>query len=727
MRHLTLAAPLSVIVPAALAWAAAGWLCYANWRRAARRRTAGRLEALRFGLVTLLAATLLRPEYVETLERTAAPEIAILADASDSMKTRDASLGSGIVSRQEWLARQLTRQFWRPLAARAKVSVEPFGAPGTNREAIGGTDLNMALENALHRGKNLKAVILLTDGDWNTGRSPLEAATQFRERNIPIFTVPVGRETPLPGLVLDSVSAPSYGLLGEEIAVAFRVVSHLPREVRTTVTISDDSGQSAKKDITIPAEGEVEDAVVWSPGQAGNVNATVRLPVEPDEAPGGEHQRSFQMAVRVEKLKVLVVDSLPRWEYRYLRNALARDPGVDLHCLLWRPDLGPGGGLDYLSEFPGGKEALAPYDVVFLGDVGMGQGEMTEKDAELLRGLVEQQGSGLVFVPGRRGREVTFSNSPLRELLPVELDSSKPGGIGLENEAQLMLTSAGKRHWLTRFDSDEERNEELWKQLPGFFWSAAVAGSRPGSEVLAVHDSLRNAWGRMPLLVTRPAGNGKTLFLGTDSAWRWRRGVEDKFHYRFWGQVVRWMAHQRHLSDKDGMRLSYSPETPQAGDTVLLQCTVLDQSGFPVDKGPVTGRVISPGGRTERLDFAQIEGGWGVFKSSFTAQEAGAYKLEAEARAWGRRLDTPLRVSRPVIEKQGRPVNAQILAEIAALTRGANFPMPDLDKMAGQIALLPEPKPAERRIRVWCEPAWGGVIMILLTVYWIGRKRAGLV
>ena len=30
------------------------------------------------------------------------------------------------------------------------------------------------------------------------------------------------------------------------------------------------------------------------------------------------------MSVRVEKLKVLVVDSLPRWDYRYLRNALAR-------------------------------------------------------------------------------------------------------------------------------------------------------------------------------------------------------------------------------------------------------------------------------------------------------------------------------------------------------------------------------------------------------------------
>ena len=120
----------------------------------------------------------------------------------------------------------------------------------------------------------------------------------------------------------------------------------------------------------------------------------------------------FTFRSALEKLKVLVVDSLPRWEYRYLRNALARDPGVELSCLLLRPDLGPGEGGNYIPAFPDSKEALAPYDVVFLGDVGIGQDELTDHDAELLKGLVEQQGSGLVFVPGRRGRETDFSQQP---------------------------------------------------------------------------------------------------------------------------------------------------------------------------------------------------------------------------------------------------------------------------------------------------------------------------
>jgi hypothetical protein len=187
------------------------------------------------------------------------------------------------------------------------------------------------------------------------------------------------------------------------------------------------------------------------------------------------------------------------------------------------------------------------------------------------------------------------------------------------------------------------------------------------------------------------------------------------------------MAHQRHLSEKDGIRLSYSPETPQAGDTVFLQSTILDQSGFPVDKGPVVGKVTSPGGRAERLDFSQMDGGWGVFKSSFTAPEAGTYKLEIASEPYGRRLETDLLVVRPLLEKQGEPVNAQVMREIAAITHGASFSVDDLDKVVNQISLLPERQPVEKRLRLWSEPAWDGIILMLLIVYWVGRKWAGLI
>jgi hypothetical protein len=732
VSQLSIAASWPVLLLAAALWAWAGWLCYENWRRGGRRRSAKWLETLRFLLITVLAATLLRPEFVKHVQRTQKPEVVVLCDSSGSMLTKDVVKADQVISRAEWLDAARQAEPWKRLEERARVVVQDFAAPvansnSPNAQLQAGTDLNRALETVLQREQNLKAVLLLSDGDWNLGKPPVNAAARFREQNVPVFTVAVGRETPLPDLVLESASAPSYGLLGEQIAIPFRIRSFLPREVKTSVVLLDGRREEAKKDIVIPAGGEIQDGVLWAPHSVGDVALKLQLPVEPDESLPDNNEQTFRVNVRVETLKVLVVDSLPRWEYRYLRNALARDPGVEMNCILYQPGLGMGAGPHYLSAFPESKEAISRYDVIFLGDVGIGENELKEQDAELIKGLIEQQGSGLVFLPGRRSRELSLLHSPLKDLIPVVFDETKPEGVDLQNESTLVLSTGGRRHWLTRFDADEERNEELWKLLPGFFWSAAVEKSRPGSEVIAVHSSLRNSWGRIPLLVTRAAGSGKVLFMGTDSAWRWRRGVEDKYHYRFWSQVVRWMAHQRHLSEQQGIRLSFSPEVPQAGDTVFLQSTVLDAAGFPIEQGEVTGKITSPSGRTERLDFAPVEGGWGVFKSSFVPTEGGRFKVSIACQEHGRQLQTDLAVDQHQIEKQGQPVNGPALRDVARITQGANASFESLDHIIEQISLLPEPKPLEERIRLWSSPWWGGAILVMLGIYWTGRKLAGMV
>ena len=715
-----------LILATSTVWGVAAWLCWQNWRRRGGRAIAW-LEGLRLLIITALVFTLMRPEIVRQIQRTETPVVQILLDASASMTTRDLASSSNVMSRAEWLAARRKESFWKPLERDARVVVEDFAAPpSTNSTSTEGTDIATALELAAQRQKDLKAVLVLSDGDANLGPSPLGAATRFRDRGVPVFTVTIGRDAFLPDLILETGSIPSYGLMGEQIAIPFKVQSHLDREVKTTLTI-DDGVEKTRKEITVPAGGVVQDAVAWYPSRVGEYSLKLGIPVEKDEALPDNNLQEARISVRSETIKVLVVDSLPRWEYRYLRNALERDPGVDMRCLLFHPGMGTGSGRNYLPAFPGSKEMLSTYDVVFLGDVGIGNGELKPEDAELLRGLVEQQSSGLIFLPGSRGRELTLLNSPLKELIPVELDTAKPEGVGLQNESALMLSTVGKGHLLTRFDADEERNAGIWKNLPGFYWSAAIEKSRPGSEVLAVHSSLRNTWGRIPLLVTRNAGSGKVLFMGTDSAWRWRRGVEDKYHYRFWSQVVRWMAHQRHLAEKQGVRLTFSPEVPKLGDQVFLQATVLDASGFPVERGPVTGTIKAPSGRVERLDFTSLEGGWGVFKSRFNPSEAGNYTVHIESKQHGRELDTKLNVSRPVVERTGQPAQMRTMREIASISQGASGGIADLDRLIKEMSLLPEPKPLEQRIRIWADPLWAGFILTLLTAYWVARKLAGLV
>src|SRR4029077_8943856 len=101
---------------------------------------------------------------------------------------------------------------------------------------------------------------------------------------IPIFAVAVGREAPVPDLILESVSPPSFGLFGEQISIPFKIQNNLKREVRTTVELLDGKREEAKREIVIPPLRELQDAVLWSPRVVGEAALTLKLPVEQDES-----------------------------------------------------------------------------------------------------------------------------------------------------------------------------------------------------------------------------------------------------------------------------------------------------------------------------------------------------------------------------------------------------------------------------------------------------------
>jgi hypothetical protein len=166
---------------------------------------------------------------------------------------------------------------------------------------------------------------------------------------------------------------------------------------------------------------------------------------------------------------------------------------------------------------------------------------------------------------------------------------------------------------------------------------------------------------------------------------------------------------------------------PQVGETVFLQATVLDSAGFPIEDGEVLGKITGPSGRTERLEFSPVEGGWGVFKTSFAPSEGGDFKVSIVSEQHNRELDTTVPVLQPQIEKEGQPANAQVLKEIASITQGASASFDSLNEMVQQVSLLPKPKPLEQRVRLWSNPWWGGTILLLLGIYWTGRKLAGMV
>jgi uncharacterized membrane protein len=702
-----------------------------TWRRSGFSVGTGFVELLRVVIAGLVALLLNQPEWVEEFRPTDKPVVAVLVDASRSMDTQDVVTAGDKTAttrtRREAVAELGRDSFWRSLSDRYQVKIEPFSvAP----DAVG-TDLSAPLAKALERDGNLRAVVLAGDGDWNEGTPPLEAAQRMRLAQVPVFAVPVGSQTKLPDVELVSLDCPTVGVVGKPVRVPFTIHSSLPTERVVPVTLKTNTGEELRKDVRLAPMTATTEWIYWTPPGEGDFVVTVTVPPQPGELLPENNVRTAPIAVRQEQLKVLVVESVPRWEYRYLRNALSRDPGVDVSCLLFQPGLSKrGGGVrDYISKFPSGLDELSKYDVVFLGDVGIGPGQLTEEDCRLLKGLVEYQASGLVFMPGWRGEQASLASTDLEELCPVIIDPTRAEGGSTDGPRKLVLTEAGQKSLLTKLADSSSENLAVWESLPGVNWYGPVLRAKAGSEVLAVHEDATNEYGRIPLLITRTFGSGKVLYMATDGAWRWRKGVEDKYHYRFWGQVVRWMAYRRNMAKGERMSLSFAPEQPELGQSIALDARVATTSGEPLSQGEVVARITAPSGAVETVRFLPPagEGEWGVFAASFTPTEPGKHEVALGCRETGDTLAASFFVQGVAAEGIGSVARPEVLTEIAQVTRGKVVPTEQVSELIATLEALPEPSPEVRRLQVWCHPVVAAVLVGLLGLFWVGRKRQGLV
>jgi uncharacterized membrane protein len=713
-----------VLVTAVLSWM--------GWNRAvAKKRAVGWLEMLRVIIALGIAVTLNQPEWKQTYRPEKNPVLAVLVDTSKSMRTED------VLDRENAAAQPQARsaaaaliadpKLWEPLRERMEVVIEPFNS--TLSPADEATDLNGALAKVLEEQPQLKSVILVSDGDWNAGSAPSQAGTQLRMRSVPVLAVPVGAETKLPDIEIVSFDVPTFGVEGKPLRIPFVIDSSLPRENFLTVQVKTSTGEALTKEVTVPAMGRVQDSIVWKPASTGDVTITLTVPqIDGDRFPEN-NVISAPVSIRKEELRVLVIETLPRWEYRYMRNAMERDPGVEVNTLLFHSTIQQmGQGRGYLDAFPK-SEDLGKYDVVFLGDVGVGEGMLTQEQAEQVRQIVRDQASGLVFLPGFQGHQASLAaeGSPLSELYPVVLDPAQPKGWGAASPGRFALTESGQRSLLTKLEDTDEASARVWSTLPGFQWYAPALRARAGSEVLATHSSESSRFGRVPLLVSRTYGAGKILFMGSDGAWRWRRGVEDKYHYRFWGQVVRWMAYQRNMAAGGNLRLFYSPDRPTTGDVLTLNANALSTTGEPLRDAVVTVQIAAPSGKTNSIRLLPAgEEAYGLFTGTFLPEEPGQHQVRLSCAESGTPLDTTLSIQGTAREKLGQAARYDVLRELVGLTRGQLMSASDPAEVVSAVAALPEAALEERRVLLWAHPAWAGLLLLLMSTFWIGRKLVGM-
>lgn len=592
------------------------------------------------------------------------------------------------------------------------------------------------------RSDRVAGMVLITDGRSNAGSlSPEAVAARFGRKGIRIWSVGVGDPDPPRDLSVDDFRAPDVSLAGDVLrgSVLVRAQGYdRARDVRLRIDL--DGQQVYEKSVRVG--GEVPEVAVefdTKVARPGEYTLEAVVEPDPDELTAENNRAVRRIRVIDERIKVLYIEGYPRWEYRYLKNALVRDRHMQVQVLLLSadPDFPQEhtDGVPALTRMPS-PEQLLDYHVIILGDVNpeartrAGEPVFGPGSLAAIRDLVKDRGGGVLMISGEQSAPRAYVGTPLEDVLPVVIDPMGGRGMDYSRPWRPRLTKDGDASPLMRLEPGEGENRQLWDvELPDLYWYVPTEKPKPLAQVLAVHPRDKNQNGAYPLVAWQRFGSGTCFWMGFDEGWRWRAGVGDKYHYRFYGQVVRFLSLQSFTRTK---RFFVTTDKTQygVGEEVRVTAEIRDHDAAIAERAAQDVLVDLPDGTTQTLNLSVLgPDAPGKFQGTFKPVLVGPYRVHIDPGAKGSLSEVASRifeVKLPRLELQEPRMDREGLERIAQASGGKFVTLADLRTIEID-EVPPEPiKVGRKETELWDKPWVFMLFFGLLLVEWIGRKASRL-
>jgi hypothetical protein len=596
-----------------------------------------------------------------------------------------------------------------------------------------GPALRKVLED--FRGSPPAAIVLFSDGVASTGDADRlsPAAEAAAASFVPVETVGIGSEQPSRDLQLFDVSAEDLAFVGDPYTVSGKVKGEGLGATTVPVRLTErDTGRVlAQTSVALAANGTPAlFELAYVPTEPGELDVAIDVPPLPNESNRDNNRETRHISIRKEKIRVLLADSSPRWEFRYLKALFEREPTVSLKTLLQEADA------EYASEdqtalphFPLNKEELYRYDVLILGDLNpalLGNWSM-----ELVRSFVRESGGGVLLIAGTEFNPATYRGTAWEELVPLEF-GEPPAPLDetvLTEGFHPELTVDGLRGTsIFRMADTESATLEIWKQLPNLHWVTNWTRAKPSARVFAVWHRGPSTTGDVPVVAMQPVGAGKVLFHATDEFWRWRFRVGDLYYGPLWSRAVRYLSRSRLLGRDRAAELTTDRSLYGQGESPTLRVRFFDERFVPPTTSPVSVIVERRNGERRTVTLNRSPAHPTTFDGTVTSLPLGVFHAWVASPAF--REAPPavdFRLEATSDELLRRNLDRHELEQAAQITHGDFLTLADASRLPSRIPPgHPIPLSTRERIPLWNH--WEVLVVLagLLTAEWILRRRARL-
>jgi uncharacterized membrane protein len=704
------------------------------------RGTSGRWRwfalGLRLAAVLLCFVAALRPSVV-VQEKTKQPSsLVFLSDGSTSMQLTDEAGG-----KSRWESARRTLEQARPAAKRLgpNLDVRYYRFDSSLREESAddkaepegrSTQMGSAMLEAVKRqvGRQVAAVVLLSDGANNAGLNPLVEARRLRSQQVPIIAVGFGSENAGPASrdisVRDLVAGPTVFVKHQLQLRGALVVRGFPNQpIDVELFVEGQNDPVAKTRLKVPEGSEVVPitGLKYIPQTPGEKKLTLRVKPKEGELIRTNNEVSTFISVLSGGLNVLLVQGPHSpWEHKFLSRALDSSPDIQAEdWVLRKPAEGDKGELDD-KEF-----ALGKYNVYILSDLAASF--LTPRQQQMLTAAVEKGGAGLIMLGGRSSfGPGGWADTPVARILPVSIH---PGDGQLEPDGGVKFypRTGGIENYIFQVSPDRAESRKIWQTLPPLTGANRFGTPKADAVVLADTGGPRPE----PLMVAGSPGSGRVLAFGGET-WVWVRSSEIGVaaHRKFWRQVIFWLAHKENQGDEK-VNLALDARRIALGEKLGIEVTARDAKDQPLSGVEYETKVTREGAKTPPEPIQVYADGDKARGSFLAIGEPGVYEVKVTGRREGKEIGSDharFLVYQDDREMENPAADLALMRQIAETTGGQFLPPEGLIKYLKSLdGKITTESLTQVEHKIWDNWPFLLIFTALLTLEWWLRKRHGWV
>jgi len=709
--------PWLLALCAAVAAALTYWTYHRTVPHVATARRAV-LLGLRFAALFIVLFLLFEPIWRQFLRDDRPPVLAVLVDDSQSL---------GLEAESEGEPLDLAATMRRTVAALPPVdgdtrvfafsnAVRPLpqdGAADSLHFEGTRTDIAQALDyvrDAL-QDQNLRGVLLLSDGQYNTGRNPLYQAERYP---VPIYTVAVGDTLRRRDLQIRRVTTNEIAYVDAAlpVQVGLRTEGFAGEEV--VVSLFRNGALLSSTPIQLPdGTAEVPVDLEYTPAEEGLQQLNVAVTQLSGEVTYRNNNESVTVRVLKSKRRILLLGAAPSPDLATVQQLLSQDADTEITSFVQREP-----GTFYEGPFPA---TLDDFDLmVLVGFPGRAA------DPAALQRVVQasEAGTPLLFLLTRQ-TDLNAVRTGLADALPVMPQRSRPGF----DEASFVATPRGEQHPILEIP----QRPTSYGGLPPLFYNQSRWQASPDARVLATIDVRGVALDDPLLVIRRRTGHRSAAMLGSGT-WRWKNLPDDLAAYTaFWpalfSNLIQWLT-----TPEDDRRVRVAPVQDIFGGGEAIQFTgqVYDESLNPIDDASVSLEVTAPDGT--RYPYTMQPAGNGRYTLDVGTLPEGTYSYQAGGQRDGVSMgedNGSFAVGPLTLEFKETRANAALLRQIAQRSGGSFFTPETLRALSAALSTSGSFTAVRyeeaRETELWHLPVFFLIVVLLLTTEWVLRKRSGMV